>query len=111
MIFRVWLYLFYCLKDGRGETYQGPQTENRITRKTEPQHPLSAKKYQAPPNPQPLPDKQPQQPSLLMQAAPADPQPPNLMQKLTEMTSGDNSMDHILSKGKELIFMKFGLGK
>lgn len=36
---------------------------------------------------------------------------PNLMQKLTEMTAGDNSVDHILSKGKELIFMKFGLGK
>nr|XP_018917648.1 PREDICTED: uncharacterized protein LOC109044172 isoform X5 [Bemisia tabaci] len=47
---------------------------------------------------------------------PGIPETPNLMQKLSEMTSnvtggGDNSVDHILSKGKELIFMKFGLGK
>lgn len=35
------------------------------------------------------------------------PQGPNLMQKLTDMTAPGGD---ILSKGKELIFMKFGLG-
>lgn len=34
---------------------------------------------------------------------------PNLMQKFTEMTANAPGGD-ILSKGKELIFMKFGLG-
>jgi RIMS-binding protein 2 len=42
---------------------------------------------------------------------PKFPEPPNLMQKLSEMTGGaDTSVDNIISKGKELIFMKFGLG-
>ncbi|XP_046980701.1 DNA translocase FtsK-like [Schistocerca americana] len=36
------------------------------------------------------------------------PEAPNLMQKFSEMTGG---ADDIISKGKELIFMKFGLGK
>lgn len=35
---------------------------------------------------------------------------PNLMQKFTEM-AGASAGGDILSKGKELIFMKFGLGK
>ena len=42
------------------------------------------------------------------------PESPNLMQKLSEITGGhasENPVDNILSKGKELIFMKFGLGK
>lgn len=42
---------------------------------------------------------------------PKFPEAPNLMQKLSEMTGGaDTSVDNIISKGKELIFMKFGLG-
>lgn len=71
--------------------------------------PVAASKYKAPPNPTlPAADK----PAAVPQAPPpAEPQMPNLMQKLNEMTGGDNSVDHILSKGKELIFMKFGLGK
>lgn len=40
------------------------------------------------------------------------PESPNIMQKLSEITgSAENPVDNILSKGKELIFMKFGLGK
>lgn len=40
------------------------------------------------------------------------PESPNIMQKLSEITSSaENPVDNILSKGKELIFMKFGLGK
>lgn len=41
------------------------------------------------------------------------PESPNIMQKLSEMTGSaeHNPVDNILSKGKELIFMKFGLGK
>lgn len=40
------------------------------------------------------------------------PESPNLMQKLSEIThTAENPVDNILSKGKELIFMKFGLGK
>lgn len=41
------------------------------------------------------------------------PESPNIMQKLSEMTGNaeHNPVDNILSKGKELIFMKFGLGK
>ncbi|KAK7866268.1 hypothetical protein R5R35_007103 [Gryllus longicercus] len=40
------------------------------------------------------------------------PDAPNLMQKFSEITGGaDTSVDNIISKGKELIFMKFGLGK
>lgn len=87
-----------------------------------------ARKYTAPPNPQ-LPVSTPsvqqaaQQPLQQSQhvdnkstTQPSQQQQPtnnapNLMQKLTEMTGGDTSVDHILSKGKELIFMKFGLGK
>ncbi|CAG2053678.1 unnamed protein product [Timema podura] len=43
---------------------------------------------------------------------PKFPETPNLMQKFSEMTGGaDTSVDNIISKGKELIFMKFGLGK
>lgn len=42
------------------------------------------------------------------------PPAPNLMQKLGDLTAGltggDNPADNLLSKGKELIFMKFGLG-
>uniref|UniRef100_A0A8D8M6V8 RIMS-binding protein 2 n=1 Tax=Cacopsylla melanoneura TaxID=428564 RepID=A0A8D8M6V8_9HEMI len=39
-------------------------------------------------------------------------QAPNLMQKLTEITGGgEQAVENMLSKGKELIFMKFGLGK
>lgn len=68
-------------------------------------------KYKAPPNPNPPAEKPPMAPLPQPQAPPTEPQVPNLMQKLTEMTGGDNSVDHILSKGKELIFMKFGLGK
>ncbi|XP_066905379.1 RIMS-binding protein 2 [Halyomorpha halys] len=76
-----------------------------------PSHLSTARKYQAPPNPVvqlPPSIETKQQPN----AAPAtESLAPNLMQKLSEMTAGDNSVDHILSKGKELIFMKFGLGK
>ncbi|XP_075220462.1 RIMS binding protein [Lycorma delicatula] len=80
------------------------------------------KKYAVPPAPQPA-----QPPTVAATATvTADTKPQaqtseqpgaNLMQKLSEMTGvtgvtgGDNSVDHILSKGKELIFMKFGLGK
>lgn len=40
------------------------------------------------------------------------PESPNIMQKLSEITGNtENPVDNILSKGKELIFMKFGLGK
>ncbi len=40
------------------------------------------------------------------------PESPNIMQKLSEITgTTENPVDNILSKGKELIFMKFGLGK
>lgn len=40
------------------------------------------------------------------------PESPNIMQKLSDLTSSaENPVDNILSKGKELIFMKFGLGK
>ncbi|XP_065214822.1 RIMS-binding protein 2-like isoform X3 [Planococcus citri] len=40
------------------------------------------------------------------------PESPNIMQKLSEIThNAENPVDNILSKGKELIFMKFGLGK
>lgn len=45
----------------------------------------------------------PQQPQQQANAAGA----PNLMQKLNEITAPGGD---ILSKGKELIFMKFGLG-
>jgi len=42
--------------------------------------------------------------------------PPNIMQNFTEFThsattGGEKSVDSILSKGKELIFKKFGLGE
>lgn len=43
----------------------------------------------------------------LQQGQPGQPQGPNLMQKLNEITAPGGD---ILSKGKELIFMKFGLG-
>lgn len=70
---------------------------------------VAASKYKAPPNPMlPAADKSP---APQAPPPPTEPQMPNLMQKLNEMTGGDNSVDHILSKGKELIFMKFGLGK
>lgn len=95
------------LKDGRGETFRSTQPENRPQREIESRHPPPTKKYQAPPNPQLQADK----PAPLASQVVPEPQAPNLMQKLTEMTGGDNSVDHILSKGKELIFMKFGLGK
>lgn len=40
------------------------------------------------------------------------PESPNIMQKISEITgTTENPVDNILSKGKELIFMKFGLGK
>lgn len=42
-----------------------------------------------------------------MQGQPGQPGGPNLMQKLTDITAPGGDM---LSKGKELIFMKFGLG-
>lgn len=85
--------------------------------------PSLMRKYVVPPAPQPMPtgsDKMAapagQQQQQQQQPAHESSQPgANLMQKLSEMTSGvaggDNSVDHILSKGKELIFMKFGLGK
>jgi len=41
-------------------------------------------------------------------------QGPNLMQKLGDLTAGvtggEGGVDNIISRGKELIFMKFGLG-
>lgn len=77
-------------------------------------------KYKVPPAPTlPAAAVPAAQPAAATPAAPQADTGPNLMQKLTggitgglnEMTGGDNSVDHILSKGKELIFMKFGLGK
>ncbi|KAF6216073.1 hypothetical protein GE061_000411 [Apolygus lucorum] len=90
-------------QDGRPEKEPGMlQRVGNLTRK-----------YQAPLNPTITNNNDLKQPN---QGPPApqhnaEPAGPNLMQKLTEMTAGDNSVDHILSKGKELIFMKFGLGK
>ncbi|XP_046385194.1 uncharacterized protein LOC124155432 isoform X2 [Ischnura elegans] len=52
-------------------------------------------------------------------SGPSFPSAPNFMQKLTEVTGvggggttapGEGAMDNLLSKGKELIFKKFGLG-
>ncbi|XP_046682775.1 RIMS-binding protein 2 isoform X2 [Homalodisca vitripennis] len=99
-------------QDGRmgvGMGSSGPATTT--TADSRASQPPVTSKYKAPPNPILPPagaDKTPVPPP---QAPTTEPQMPNLMQKLTEMTGGDNSVDHILSKGKELIFMKFGLGK
>ncbi|KAG8236811.1 hypothetical protein J437_LFUL014077 [Ladona fulva] len=52
-------------------------------------------------------------------SGPSFPSAPNFMQKFSEITgagsgsggaTGESSMDNLLSKGKELIFKKFGLG-
>ncbi|KAG8242473.1 benzodiazepine receptor binding [Homalodisca vitripennis] len=104
--------LSFIVLDGRmgvGMGSSGPATTT--TADSRASQPPVTSKYKAPPNPILPPagaDKTPVPPP---QAPTTEPQMPNLMQKLTEMTGGDNSVDHILSKGKELIFMKFGLGK
>jgi hypothetical protein len=44
-------------------------------------------------------------------AAPKFPEAPNFMQKFTEITGGAAAEgENLISKGKELIFKKFGLG-
>ncbi|XP_054290498.1 peripheral-type benzodiazepine receptor-associated protein 1-like isoform X8 [Macrosteles quadrilineatus] len=96
-------------QDGRMQQQQQQQQQQQETTRM-----ASQSKYKAPPAPTlPAPDKPP--PVAPPPAQEPQPGMPNLMQKLTEMTGnvtgGDNSVDHILSKGKELIFMKFGLGK
>lgn len=72
------------------------------------------RKYQAPINPATFQPEVEEKPPSINNVNPTTTTTPghNFMQKLTEMTSGtDTSVDNILSKGKELIFMKFGLGK
>lgn len=58
-------------------------------------------------------------PAATASSGPSFPSAPNFMQKISEMTgagsgsggaTGESSMDNLLSKGKELIFKKFGLG-
>ncbi|XP_024939852.1 uncharacterized protein LOC107266706 isoform X3 [Cephus cinctus] len=58
----------------------------------------------------PTAQAQSQQDSQAQQQQPQQNTGPNLMQKFTEM-AGASAGGDILSKGKELIFMKFGLGK
>lgn len=108
--------LVVLLKDGRvgvaGESRPGP-VSGQVTQSS-----VSAK-YKVPPAPTIPAATTPAAPPAAAAPAPPADTGPNLMQKLTggitgglnEMTGGDNSVDHILSKGKELIFMKFGLGK
>ncbi|XP_048505254.1 uncharacterized protein LOC105684376 isoform X2 [Athalia rosae] len=81
-------------QQNQGSSISGPQGTNKPMRGIPTVLPTAQSKTQA--------DAQAQQP------APAA--GPNLMQKFTEM-AGASAGGDILSKGKELIFMKFGLGK
>ncbi|XP_039298084.1 RIMS-binding protein 2 [Nilaparvata lugens] len=103
---------------GRRERELEQEREKEREMERESRVPSLMRKYVVPPAPQPGIDKinVTQQQQQQNQPAADSSQPgANLMQKLSEMTTGvtggDNSVDHILSKGKELIFMKFGLGK
>ncbi|XP_024084394.1 peripheral-type benzodiazepine receptor-associated protein 1 isoform X4 [Cimex lectularius] len=107
--------------DRRKDACPVPQVEHRQDGRAEKEGNIHAgartanvtRKYQAPPNPQipPTTETKPIGNISSTQQHTSEAPAPNLMQKLSEMTAGDNSVDHILSKGKELIFMKFGLGK
>ncbi|XP_018343615.1 PREDICTED: uncharacterized protein LOC108749416 isoform X5 [Trachymyrmex septentrionalis] len=83
---------------GLGMQMGGPQSASKPMRGIPAVLPTAQSKTQ--PNPTQQQQQQPQQQST----------GPNLMQKFTEM-AGASAGGDILSKGKELIFMKFGLGK
>ncbi|XP_018369097.1 PREDICTED: uncharacterized protein LOC108765078 isoform X4 [Trachymyrmex cornetzi] len=83
---------------GLGMQMGGPQSASKPMRGIPAVLPTAQSKTQ--PNPTQQQQQQAQQQST----------GPNLMQKFTEM-AGASAGGDILSKGKELIFMKFGLGK
>lgn len=83
---------------GLGMQIGGPQSTSKPMRGIPAVLPTAQSKTQ--PTTQQQQQQQPQQQST----------GPNLMQKFTEM-AGASAGGDILSKGKELIFMKFGLGK
>ncbi|XP_039302582.1 uncharacterized protein LOC105194544 isoform X1 [Solenopsis invicta] len=84
---------------GLGMQLGGPQSTSKPMRGIPSVLPTAQSKTQ-PMQPMQQQQQQPQQQST----------GPNLMQKFTEM-AGASAGGDILSKGKELIFMKFGLGK
>ncbi|XP_043482182.1 uncharacterized protein LOC122511167 isoform X3 [Leptopilina heterotoma] len=87
-------------QQNQGPSLQGPQGQNKPIRGIPAVIPTAQSTQQLPQQQQSQQQQQQQQ-----QAA-----GPNLMQKFTEM-AGASAGGDILSKGKELIFMKFGLGK
>ncbi|KAI5722358.1 hypothetical protein M8J76_007336 [Diaphorina citri] len=94
---------------GRGGPGDLPRAGNPA-----PLHPAGGPHHQPPKTPiKGLPSVLPEISALGQGAAQgASGQSPNLMQKLTEITGGgEQAVENMLSKGKELIFMKFGLGK
>lgn len=95
---------------GRGGPGDLPRAGNPA-----PLHPAGGPHHQPPKTPiKGLPSVLPEISALGQGAAGqgASGQSPNLMQKLTEITGGgEQAVENMLSKGKELIFMKFGLGK
>lgn len=86
---------------GLGMQMGGPQSTSKPMRGI----PAVLPTAQTLPKTQPMPTQQQQQQPQQQQST-----GPNLMQKFTEM-AGASAGGDILSKGKELIFMKFGLGK
>ncbi|XP_046144124.1 uncharacterized protein LOC114870940 isoform X1 [Osmia bicornis bicornis] len=88
-------------QQNQGSSMQGSQSTNKPMRGI----PTVLPTPQAKTQPNATQGQQQQQPQQQQQST-----GPNLMQKFTEM-AGASAGGDILSKGKELIFMKFGLGK